>query len=86
MMDLLTQFLNTKYNNHAVFYNGKIVEIDYTDKKREFKIGCMRIIDNLPINSIGFVKTPKSEYYIISHSCKSAKKISIDEIKKQIGN
>lgn len=78
----LTQFFTTTYNHHAVFYNGKIVEIDYVDKKREFKVGCKRVIDNLPINSKGFIKTPKSEYYIISHSCKSAKKISEDEIKK----
>ncbi|MFM6152145.1 MAG: hypothetical protein ACKPE3_03945 [Sphaerospermopsis kisseleviana] len=78
----LLQFLTTTYSHNAIFYNEKIVEINYTDKKREFKIGCQRIIDNLPINSQGIIKTPKSEYFLVSHSCKTAKRINEDEIKK----
>ena len=52
------------------------------DKKREFKIGCMRIIDNISINSKGFIKTSKSEYYMISHDSKSAKKITLEDLIK----
>ena len=79
---ILTTFIDTKYKHHTVFYNGKIVEIDYVDKKREFKIGGMRISDNLPTSEVGFIKTPKAEYYLISDSCRSAKKISVDAMKK----
>lgn len=81
-MELLTTFLSTDYKNHAVFYNGKIVEMDYLEKKEQFKYGCMRIADNIAISDVGFIKTPKSQYYIISRSCRTAKKISVDEIKK----
>ena len=39
----------------------------------------MRIIDN---NSKGFIKTPKSEYYMITTDFKSAKKITLEDLIK----
>lgn len=82
MNHLINNFINSNSKHHQIFYNNKIVIIDYVDKKREFKIGCMRIIDNILIDYKGFIKTPKSEYYMISHDSKSAKKISLEDLIK----
>ena len=82
MNDLINNFINSNSKHHQILYNNKIVIIDYVDKKREFKIGCMRIIDNISINSKGFIKTSKSEYYMISHDSKSAKKITLEDLIK----
>ena len=76
LLEMVDTFINTEYKHHAVLYNGKIVIIDYVDKPREFKIGCMRVSDNLSTGDVGFIKTPKSEYFIISNSCRSAKKLT----------
>lgn len=81
-MELLTTFLSTNYKNHVVFYNNKIVDMDYVEKKEQFKYGCMRIADNIAISDVGFIKSPKSEFYIVSRGSKTAKKITLDEIKK----
>ena len=81
-MELITEFLTTDYKNHVVFYNGKIVEMDYIERKQQFKFGCMRIADNIAISDVGYIKTPKSQYYIVSRNFRTAKKISVDEIIK----
>ena len=78
----LEAFISTISDHHVVFYNDKIVEMSYvSDKKTEFKIAGMRIADNVGLIGCGYIKTPKGLYYKVSNSNRSAKKISVSEIK-----
>lgn len=59
-------------NHHIAEYNGKSVIIDYCDRKREFKIACMRIIDNM---ANGIVICPDGKKYIVNQNSRMAKLI-----------
>ncbi len=62
--------------HHIAVYNGKEVTIDYVeDKKREFKVACMRVRDNIPPGAKGYVVTPSGKKYEISWSSKLAKPV-----------
>ena len=58
--------------HHQAIYNGKIVNMDYVDKKDEFKRACMRIIIN---GANGIVKTPKGVCYQVTQSSRKAKRL-----------
>ena len=77
-----SQFIKESSKNHTVFYNGKAVSMDYLGKKPkdEFKFAGMRIADNLSTGGVGFIKTPKGEYYQVSSANRSAKKVSKKEV------
>jgi hypothetical protein len=77
-----SQFVSGQSKNHTVFYNGKVVSMDYLGKKPkdEFKFAGMRIADNLSTGGVGFIKTPKGEFYKVSSSNRSAKKSSKEEV------
>ena len=77
-----SQFVTGQSKNHTIFYNGKIVNMDYLGKKPkdEFKFAGMRIADNLSTGGVGFIKTPKGEFYKVSNSNRSAKKASKEEV------
>lgn len=77
-----SQFVTGQSKNHTVFYNGKVVNMDYLGKKPkdEFKFAGMRIADNLSTGGVGFIKTPKGEFYKVSDSNRSAKKSSKEEV------
>ena len=77
-----SSFIKGNSKNHTVFYNGKVVNMDYLGKKPkdEFKFAGMRIADNLSTSGVGFIKTPKGEYYQVSTANRSAKKVSEKEV------
>lgn len=79
---VVSQFVENQSKNHTVLYNGKIVNMDYLGKnpKDEFKFAGMRIADNLSTGGVGFIKTPKGEYFKVSNSNRSAKKVSESEV------
>lgn len=78
----LKEFLEIISDDHVVFYNQKIVSMDYLDKKIQFQFGCFRIRDN---SNFGFIKTPKGEFFEVSRAFKSAKLVSKTQIEKLLG-
>jgi len=79
---MIQEFINSSCKNHLVYYQDKIVEIDYCDFKNQFQIACFKVRDN---SSIGFVKTPKGEYFMVSRQFRSAKKFSEQKILEFFG-
>lgn len=82
MRSKLKQFLEIQSTDHVVFYDQKIVSMEYLDKKIQFQFGCYRIRDN---SNFGFIKTPNGEFFEVSRAFKSAKNISKTEIEKLLG-
>ncbi len=76
----IRQLISIISKNHVVLYNNKIVDMGYIEGlKHQFKFGAMRIRDNLGTGqtptTVGFIKTPKGEYFSISRDSASAKRI-----------
>jgi hypothetical protein len=80
-MENLRQFIELESNHHVVFYDSKIVNMDYLKSEKQFQFGCLRIRDNA---NLGFLKTPKNEFFLVTRIHKTAKKISKIEV-EQLG-
>lgn len=80
-MENLREFIELESSHHVVFYDSKIVIMDYLKPEKQFQFGCFRIRDNA---NLGFLKTPKNEYFLITRIHKMAKKISKIEV-EQLG-
>lgn len=81
-MENLREFIDLESSHHVVFYDSKIVIMDYLkSEKKQFQFGCFRIRDNA---NLGFLKTPKNEFFLVSRIHKTAKKVSKIEV-EQLG-
>ena len=78
-MENLREFIDLQTNHHVVYYDKKIVIMDYLKLEKQFQFGCFRIRDNA---NFGFLKTPKNEFFLVTRVHKTAKKISKIEVKQ----
>lgn len=72
-------------DTHQVYYNGKVVNMDYIkNPKEQFKYGAQRIADNLGTGghteNVGYVKTPDGKIYEVSRSSRKAKPLTGDAL------
>ena len=80
MNHLLDQLRLLKSESVLIAYNNKIVPIDYVEgKDRQFKIGAMRIQDNLCTggytDTIGYLKTKDGKIFVVERGKKLAKEL-----------
>jgi len=78
----LLEFLDSSHPHHVIYYNHKWVSMEMFPKREQFKIGCRRIADNAPI---GWIKTPKGEYFEVNRARRLALKITAQEILETMG-
>lgn len=65
--------------HHIIAYSGKVVVMDYiSEKKREFNVACMRIIDN---GANGYILTPKGDIYAVEQGKRTARPVKENEEK-----
>jgi hypothetical protein len=81
-MNPLLEFIQGSYQDHVIFYNGKIVSLSQFPRKEQFKIGCRRVHDNSPI---GWIKTPEGTYFEVNRTRKLAVKTSSQQILATMG-
>lgn len=53
--------------------------------KEQFRIGAMRIYDNLSIGAVGYIRQGDA-YYVVSRAVKSTKRIDKDQVLDLIVN
>jgi hypothetical protein len=77
----LVEFVNSTSVHYVVFYDNKMVELLDLDPilpdTKKFQIACYRVRDN---SRYGYVRTSKGQFYLITHTSKIAKKITIADI------
>ena len=81
-MNPLLEFIQVNHEDHVIYYNNKIVSLSQFPRKEQFKIGCRRIADNAPL---GWIRTPKGEYFEVTRTRKLAIKTSSQQILATMG-
>jgi len=90
---LKKELIDSSSSNVIAAYNGKIVDMGYITKgidgkpptkkqlKEQFRFAAMRISDNIPISGVGVVKDPDGAMFLVSRANRSAKPISMDDLR-----
>lgn len=77
----LVEFVNSTSVHYVVFYDNRMVELLDLDPilpdTKKFQIACYRVRDN---SKYGYVRTSKGQFYLITHTSKLAKKVTIADI------
>lgn len=77
----LVEFIGSTSVHYVVFYDNKMVELVDLDPifpdTKKFQIACYRVRDN---SKYGYVRTSKGQFYLITHTSKIAKKVTIADI------